>query len=124
MAGPQTTREALLAELLGDVGTLLDRVEAIQATLPQQVEDGASRLSSAGESAAVKIATAADQARSDFTLALTDTLKGVQKAATDAEAAAAVVSGAVVRFALLALLTGLAGGAIAGFVVAGKLFGG
>lgn len=123
MAGPQTTREALLAELLGDVGELLDRVETIQAALPQQVEDGAARLASAGEAASVKIATATDQARRDFTSALTDALNGVQKAAKDAEAAASVVSGAVVRFALLALLTGLAGGALAGFIVAGKVFG-
>lgn len=124
MAGPQTTREALLAELLGDVGTLLDRVEVIQAALPQQAEDGASRLASAGEAASTKIAGAADQARRDLSASLAEALEGVQKAATEASGAAAVVSGAAWRFALLALLTGLAGGALAGFIVAGKVFGG
>ena len=44
MAGPQTTREALMAELLGDVGALLDRAEALQAAADQAKENQSLRL--------------------------------------------------------------------------------
>lgn len=60
----------------------------------------------------------------DPSASLAEALKGVQKAATEASGAAAVISGAAWRFAVLALLTGLAGGALAGFIVAGRVFGG
>jgi hypothetical protein len=55
MAGPQTTREALLAELLGDAGVLLDRIDALKVDLPEVAEDAADRVRAAGDSSAAVI---------------------------------------------------------------------
>ena len=114
MAGPQTAREALLAELLGDAGLLLDRMEALKVELPELAGDIEARVKAAGESSAAGIKTASQQAASR----IGDTLESVQSAAREAKAAAATVTGAARRFALLALLTGVAGGGVAGAVVA------
>lgn len=124
MAGPQTTREALMAELLGDVGGLLDRMEALKVDLPELADDMAGKVKAVGDSSAAGIKTASQQAASR----IADTLESVQIAAREAKAAAGVVTGSARRFALLALLTGVAGGAIGGALAAialtGRLFGG
>jgi ATPase subunit of ABC transporter with duplicated ATPase domains len=114
VAGPQTTREALMAELLGDVGVLLDRMEALKVDLPEVAEDAAGKVKAVGDSSAAAIRIATDQAE----VRIADALSGIQTAAREARAAAGVVAGAARRFALLALLTGAAGGAVAGAVVA------
>lgn len=114
MAGPQTTREALMAELLGDVGGLLDRMEALKVDLPELADDMAGKVKAAGDSSAAGIKIASQQAASR----IADTLESVQNAAREAKAAAAVVTGSARRFAFLALLTGVAGGGVAGAVVA------
>ncbi len=114
MAGPQTTREALLAELLGDVGGLLDRMEVLKVDLPEVADDAADKIKAAGASSAAAIQSATDRAE----VRIGDALASLQTAARDAKAAAAVVAGSARRFALLALLTGVAGGAVAGAVVA------
>lgn len=41
--GPQTARDALLAELLADVTQLLDRVEALGATVPAAMNAASSK---------------------------------------------------------------------------------
>jgi hypothetical protein len=114
MAGPQTTREALLAELLGDAGVLLDRIDALKVDLPEVAEDAADRVRAAGDSSAAVIRSAIDQAE----VRIADALSGLQATAREAKAAAGIVAGSARRFALLALLTGVAGGAVAGAVVA------
>lgn len=114
MASPNTAREALMAELLGDVGVMLDRMEALKVALPEVAEDATDRVRAAGDSSAAAINSAIDQAE----IRIADALSGLQATAREAKAAAGVVAGAARRFALLALLTGVAGGAVAGAVVA------
>ena len=114
MAGPQTAREALLAELLGDVGGLLDRMEVLKVDLPEVADDAADKIKAAGASSAAAIQSATDRAE----VRIGDALSSLQTAARYAKAAATVVAGSARRFALLALLTGVAGGAVAGAVVA------
>jgi hypothetical protein len=119
VAGPNTAREALLAELLGDAGVLLDRMEALKVELPEVADDIERKVRSAGESSAALVRTAGEQAASQ----VGDTLEAVQSAAREARAAAAMVTGSARRFALLALLTGVAGGGVAGAIAALALSG-
>jgi len=44
VASPNTHKEALLAELLGDVQGLLDRVEALNASIPSTVKNAQDEL--------------------------------------------------------------------------------
>lgn len=120
MNGPQTMRDALIAELIGDVDALLTRAETLRAALPDAAEKAASRVAAAGESAAQQIATNAERVRGELARDMETLLKGVQKVAGEASGAAKVVDRSGRRFALLALLTGLAGG-VCGGVVAGLL---
>lgn len=114
MAGPNTAREALLAELLGDAGLLLDRFDALKVDLPDLADDIAGKVKAAGDTSAAGIRIAAQEAGTQ----ISDTLGAIQSAAREAKAAAAIVTGSAQRFALLALLTGAGGGAVAGAIAA------
>lgn len=118
MSGPQTMREALIAELIGDVDALMTRAESLRATLPEAADKAATRVASAGETAAQQIAIKAERVRADLARDMETLLKGVQRVAGEAQAASMVVDRSARRFALLALLTGLAGG-VGGGILAG-----
>ncbi len=116
MGPPQTTREALLAELLGDVAGLLERVEALHASLPATAEQSAARMAAAGE-----------RVRADLGRQNDGVVQALQKVAREAREAAGVVNGSARRFALLALATGLGagvlGGALGGLLLSRYVFG-
>lgn len=114
MASPQTTREALIAELLGDVGALLDKADALRAAFPAAADEAAARVKAASERATQDIAAATVQLGRELTTEGERLLQGVQKAAKDTQAAAKVVDRQARRFAFLALLTGLGGGIVGG----------
>jgi hypothetical protein len=127
MAGPNTHREALIAELLGDVGELLDRAEALKGSLPTAVDTALGKVRSAGDAAAGGAAVAGERFLMTFDARATLLLRGVQKAAQEAQAAATVVDRASRRFivlaAVLGLLCGAGGGALAYFALT-RVFGG
>jgi len=85
-SGPRTTREALIAELLGDLDGLLARIEA----LPALVDDAESKLSStitaldeAGDKFRLAVTSFTEQAKADLAEYLD--LKTVQAAQTAAK---------------------------------------
>ncbi|CAZ15867.1 hypothetical protein XACN24_15825 (plasmid) [Xanthomonas albilineans] len=115
MAGPTTTREALIAELLGDVGGILDRVEALQAAIPKTVKEAKAELQVAVtegnghiNEACVRLSRVIDQQAKE-------TLKATQVAAGEASAAARELRLARGRLSVLlgvfALVCGSVGGA-------------
>ena len=114
MAGPQTAREALIAELIGDVDALIGRAEALHSALPDAAEKAASRVAGAGQNAADDIIQAATALRRELTAEGDTLLKGLQGATKEAQNAARVVDKSARRFGLMALLLGLAGGVIGG----------
>jgi ElaB/YqjD/DUF883 family membrane-anchored ribosome-binding protein len=118
MAGPNTHREALIAELLGDVGALLDRAEALNASLPAAVDQAAAKVRAAGETAAGSVKGAGEAFVTSLDAQTKETLKGVQKAAREAQSAAKVVERSAWRFALLTALIGLAAGILGGGLAA------
>jgi len=118
MAGPNTHREALIAEALGDLGDLLDKVEALKTALPLAVDAAAVKVRGAGETAAGSVNAAGDRFLTAFDQQAGTALKGVQAAARDAQGAARVVDKAAWRFAFLAGVTGLAAGALGGVLAA------
>jgi hypothetical protein len=118
MGAPDTHREALIAELLGDVGALLERTEALQGALPAAADQAAVKVRGAGEMAARDVAAAGERFLAVFDQRAGTALQGVQKAAREAQGAAAVVDRAAARFALLAAIVGLAAGALGGTLVA------
>lgn len=116
MAGPQTTREALMAELLGDVGALLDRAEALQAAMPAVADAAATQVYLAGEDAAKNIKASADSFAALFAGQRDLIAKPMSEAAASISQSAGVVEGSARRLATMAMLAGLAGGAIAGLL--------
>ena len=116
MAGPQTTREALMAELLGDVGALLDRTEALQAAMPAVADAAATQVYLAGEDAAKNIKESADSFAALFADQRALIAKSMSEAAASINKSADLVEGNARRMATNALLAGLAGGAIAGLL--------
>ncbi|MFW1011717.1 hypothetical protein ACEV93_18635 [Vibrio parahaemolyticus] len=118
MGAPQTMREALLAELLGDVDALMQRLEELQTTLPAAADNAAGKVSDAGKAATDEFAQTAAKLRRDL-VADSDVLrKELQGVTKETQAAAKVVDQSARRFAIMALLMGLAGGVIGG-VLAG-----
>lgn len=93
MGPPQTTREALLAELLGDVAGLLERVEALHASLHATAEQSAARVAAAGEQAAGAIIAAGERVRADLGRQNDGVVQALQKVAREAREAAGVVNG-------------------------------
>ncbi|HFD2218311.1 TPA: hypothetical protein ACF2KY_004836, partial [Escherichia coli] len=114
MAGPQTTREALIAELLGDVGVLIDKTDELRASFPAAADEAAAKVKAAGQRATEDVATAATQLTRDLATQTEKLLQGVQQAAREAQAAARVVDRSARRFALLATAMGLAAGIVGG----------
>jgi len=117
MAGPQTAREALIAELIGDVDALIERAEILQKSIPAAADEAVHGIMASGERVVGQLNEATQLLRADLARERAAALQPLQlasKAATDA--AAAVTDGAR-RLATLALLTGRAGGALAGALV-------
>lgn len=124
MAGPQTTREALMAELLGDVGVLLDRAEALATTIPEATETAVSQVYLAGEDAAKNIRAAAEQFAALLHREREQIAKPVSEAAASIRTSADLVDGGARRLATVALFAGMAGGVLGGLIagIAGAAF--
>jgi hypothetical protein len=70
MTGPRTTREALVAEILGDVDVLLARVERVTEEIraaERQVGATAATLNEAGDKYRLAITAFTDQAKTELT---------------------------------------------------------
>lgn len=116
MAGPQTTREALMAELLGDVGALLDRAEALQAAMPAVADAAATQVFLAGEDAAKNIKASADQFGALLSSQRELMAKPLSEAAASISKSADVVKGGARRLATMAMFAGMAGGVLGGLI--------
>ena len=117
MASPQTTREALIAELLADIAPLLDRADVLLASFPEAANAAATKVKAAGEQASRDFADNAQKVSRESVARHAELLEAIQKASADAKAAALIVDKGYKRFALLALLTGLCGGVVGGLLV-------
>jgi hypothetical protein len=116
MAGPQTTREALMAELLGDCGTILDRIEALQAAIPAVADAAATQVFIAGEDAAKNIKSAADSFAALLDGHRDQIVKPLREATVSMVKSADAVDGGARQLANKAMLCGMAGGVIGGLV--------
>ena len=112
---PQTAREALIGELIGDVDALMARVDALRTALPDAADRSAARLEAA-----------ASRLRGELERAVEAHIKELRELTGEARAAARVVDGASRRFVAMALLGGVGGGilggALAGVLLAQGLF--
>lgn len=116
MAGPQTTREALMAELLGDVGALLDRIEALQVAMPGVADASASAVFLAGEDASKKITASAEAFVALMAQQRDLVAKPISEAADSISQSADLVDTGARRIATMATLAGMAGGVIGGLL--------
>ena len=69
MSGPRTTREALIAELLGDLDGLLARVEALPATVAgaeSKLSGTVAALDDAGDKFRLAVTAFTEQAKADL----------------------------------------------------------
>jgi hypothetical protein len=110
MVGPNTHREALIAELLGDVGDLLDRTEALKTSLPAAADAAMQKIKGAGDTMAANASMTGERFLTAFDERAAPLLRGIQQAAKEAGTAARVVDRASRRFLLLATLLGFLGG--------------
>ena len=70
MNAPRTTREALIAEMLGDLDTLLDRVEALPALVAaaeEKLSGTVTALDDAGDKYRMAVTAFNEQAKADLT---------------------------------------------------------
>jgi len=121
MSSPQTMREALVAELIGDLDTLIARTEELKATLPRAADQAAQKIADSADAILKKVEQSSSQLRIDLTRDAAIIATSIQKSTGEAKAAAALVEKAGRRFALLALVTGLGGGILGG-LLAGLAF--
>jgi hypothetical protein len=118
MANVQTVREALVAELIGDVDTLLQRVEALRTTLPETGEAVAVQVKAAGMQAASDITGVSERLKADLARQAETLRHNLYAVTSEAHAAAQLVDGTARRFGRFALLAGFGGGILGG-VLAG-----
>lgn len=120
---PGTLKEAFIAELMGDMGLLIEdaealikSVEALKASLPRVGEQTVNQVTAAGDK--IRDGLARDAAN------LENVLSQISR---ETLAAAQVVDGSARRFQILALMAGLAGGVLGGlligFALANNVFG-
>lgn len=85
-SGPRTTREALIAEILGDVDQLLHRVEALQGSVSEsegKLSLTATALDEAADRYRLAVTAFTDQARTELTDFLQRKASGVASATVD-----------------------------------------
>lgn len=114
MRAPQTTREALIAELLGDIGALLDKSETLQSALPAVADNAATKIHLAGEAATNSIKQEADKFREMLSSERKLITEPIREAAKQTQHAADVVDAGARRLAFLSTLLGFIGGALGG----------
>lgn len=118
MGGPTTTREALMAELLGDVGDLLDRVDALRASIPAASDAAVEAIRAQGEDIAATLQTAASDLQAERLRERAASKQELQTMTKTIAAAANAVTDGVQRSAIVAALIGAGAGALAGALTA------
>lgn len=118
MADPRTKLDIIYQEVLGDVSDLVGRAEALGQKL-DGLSHGAAQASAAVNAASV---AATAKLRAEIEKTTTTAVERLQSVVKEATAAASVVDQAARRFALLALLTGVLGGAVGGTLAAIALY--
>ncbi|XHI67365.1 hypothetical protein ABZP12_04531 (plasmid) [Xanthomonas euvesicatoria] len=117
MAGPTTHREALMAELLGDVQGILDRVEALQAAIPKTVKEAKTELQAAVKEGNVHINEACVRLSRVIDQQTKEAVKATQAAAGEASSAARELRLARRRLTVLLTMFALVGGGVGGAAV-------
>jgi len=79
MTGPRTTREALIAEILGDLDSLISRADA----LPQKMENAGAILEAAGEKYRAAISEFTEQAKKNLSEHFDSKMSETQKLLTE-----------------------------------------
>lgn len=125
MGAPQTTREALLAELLGDVGDVLDRVDALKLSIPAAADAAVESIRAEAQQIGATLESVAQTMRDDMHRDRGSYRQDVQEARAAAKAAtlaAEQVTADARNMRASALLVGACAGAFAGLVTGGLVF--
>lgn len=118
MAEPQTTREMLLAEILGDVNLAIDRIENLKQDLPIIAENAARQVGQSAKKASDDITISANQAKEGITHNVEALEKRLKKAQTSLNDAVEAMGANSTKNLLYGLLIGLMGGVAGGIMVA------
>ncbi|ATB60871.1 hypothetical protein NY98_05405 [Xanthomonas citri pv. fuscans] len=106
-----------MAELLGDVQGILDRVEALQAAIPKTVKEAKTELQAAVKEGNVHINEACVRLSRVIDQQTKDAVKATQAAAGEASAAARELRLARGRLTALLTVFALVGGGVGGAAV-------
>lgn len=114
-------RDALVAELIGDVDTLIQEVKALQASMPASSDNAARVLLESSKKMLAQVEQSSQRLRLELKNENLEILAAAQKAANEATYAAQLFNKGVVRLSLLAVSLGGIAGLIAG--VFGGMYG-
>ena len=118
MSEARTKLDILYQDVVGDVSSLLSRIEAISATLalqPEQINRTSEKL---GESLTIAANTTARRINAEFEKSCIATLQDLRVITQEAKSAARIVEGASNQFSTIALVLGFFGGMLGGAFVA------
>ena len=118
MSEARTKLDILYQDVVGDVSSLLSRIEAISAALslqPEQINRTSKKL---GESLTIAANTTARRINAEFEKSCIATLQDLRAITQEAKSAARIVEGASKRFSTIALVLGIFGGILGGAFIA------
>lgn len=117
MATQNTMREALVAELLGDLDALIKRIETLNEALPGTLDAAEARIRQAGEASASAIEQAGVASSRELERQGKGMMQGVENATHQTQTAARAFQGAGRTLWAMAAAA-ILGGGVAGAVVA------
>lgn len=114
MAGPQTTREALITELLGDIDGLLKKFDTISKELPKTGEEAAERIENAILRGCGKIEESSDNGLRKLNFEYHNQILKMQEVKSDIQLSADIVRGTSAKFLLLSIIIAIVFGFMGG----------
>lgn len=115
---PTTMREAIAAEILGDINDILTRLEGVNKIFPESTEKTISKIKTAMELASGNLTASGDKITREFDAKLKESLANLRQVSKDTLKAASVVDRSAHRFALFSAIIGFASGILGGVLAA------
>ncbi|WP_156955813.1 hypothetical protein [Solidesulfovibrio alcoholivorans] len=115
---PTTMREAMVAEVLGDIGNLLTRVESVNKALPDATEKAISKIRAALELASGDLTSSGERLTREFDVYLKESLGSIRQVSKDIQQAAKLVDKSSHRIAIYSAIIGFSTGIFGGILSA------
>ena len=115
---PTTMREAMVAEVLGDIGNLLTRLENVSKSLPEATEKAISKIRAALELSSGDLTSSGEKITREFDIHLKESLGNIRQVSKDVQQAAKLVDKSAHRLAIYSAIIGFSAGMLGGVLSA------